>query len=40
MVMVMVMVIDGWLHDKIAACWLKKTGKDPTDRGNRVQNAA
>lgn len=29
------MVVDGWLHDKIAACRLKKTGRNPTDRGKQ-----
>ena len=27
------MVVDGWLHDKIAPCRLKKTDRNPTDRG-------
>lgn len=29
------MVVDGWLHDKIAAVRLKKTGRNPTDRGKQ-----
>ena len=29
------MVIDGWLPDKIATCRLKKTGRNPTDRGKQ-----
>lgn len=29
------MVVDGWLHDKITAGWLKKTGRNPTDRGKQ-----
>lgn len=29
------MVVDGWLHDKIAAFRLKKTGRNPTDRGKQ-----
>jgi hypothetical protein len=29
------MIVDGWLHDKIATCRLKKTGRNPTDRGKQ-----
>lgn len=29
------MVIDGWLHDKTSTCWLKRTGRNPTERGKQ-----
>lgn len=29
------MAVDGWLYDQITAGRLKKTGKNPTDRGKR-----
>ena len=29
------MVVDGWLHDQISACRLKKTGRNPTARGKQ-----
>lgn len=29
------MVIDGWLHYQITAGWVKKTGRNPTDRGKQ-----
>lgn len=29
------MAIDGWLHDQIPVGWVKKTGRNPTDRGKQ-----
>ncbi|GKQ68988.1 hypothetical protein KAM344_41530 [Aeromonas caviae] len=29
------MAVDGWLYHKIALGWLKKTARNPTDRGKQ-----
>ena len=36
----LVVAVDGWQHDQITAVWLKKTGRNPTDRGKQGGRAA
>ncbi len=31
----LVMAVDGWLYDEVTAGRLKKTGRNPTDRGKQ-----